>query len=103
MAEPDYDWRKGLVQAIGIILGFSLGFLGNWGLGEGEWELIHLPALFCLVGGNAVLIVSLYRLTMPKYRREKNPGREVHYFTVGVVLTLVGFFLAIVAAWISGY
>ena len=68
--------RKGLVQAIGIILGFSLGFLGNWALGEGVWEVIHLPALLTLVGGNAVLIVSLYRLTMPKYRREKIPGMK---------------------------
>jgi|SRR5581483_761828 len=99
----DFDWRKGLIQAIGIILGFSLGFLGNWALSEGVWEWIHLPALVSLVTGNAVLILSLYRLSMPKYRRRKHPGREVHFFTVGTVLTLVGFLLAIGAAWIRGY
>lgn len=99
----DFDWRKGLIQAIGIILGFSLGFLGNWALSDGVWEMIHLPALLSLIAGNAILIVSLYRLSMPKYRREKHPGREVQFFTVGTVLTLAGFLLAIGAAWIRGY
>lgn len=104
MAKADeFDWRKALLQAIGIVLGFSLGFLGNWSLADGQWEPIHLPALICMVVGNAILIVTLYRLTMPKYRRGKEGDRESQLFTFGVSLTLAGFLLAIVAAWIRGY
>lgn len=100
----EFDWRRAILQAIGIVLGFSLGFLGNWSLADGKWELIHLPALICLVSGNAVLIATLYRLTMPKYRRRKKEvDREAHLFTLGASLTLGGFLLAIVAAWIRGY
>ena len=102
MAAPNFDWRKSLIQAIGIVLGFSLSFLGNWSLGEGNWEPIHLPALFALVGGAAVLVMSLYRITMPKYRRS-HTAREVELFTLGAGLTLLGFLLAIGAAWIRGY
>ena len=102
MAAANFDWRKSLLTAIGIVLGFSLSFLGNWSLGEGNWELIHLPALFSLVGGNAILVVSLYRLTMPKYRKS-HTGREVELFTLGAGLTLLGFLLAIIAAWMRGY
>jgi len=98
----NFDWRKSLVQATGIVLGFSLSFLGNWSLGEGHWEAIHLPALLALVGGNAILVMSLYRLTMPKYRKS-HTGREVELFTLGAGLTLLGFLLAIGAAWIRGY
>jgi dolichol kinase len=103
MASSDFDWRKTLIQAIGLVLGFSLAFLGNWSLSDGEWELIHIPALVCLVGGNATLIACLYRLTMPKYRRRKESGYEVHMFTAGAALVLVGFLASVVAAWIVGY
>jgi hypothetical protein len=104
MAKDEFDWRKGLIQAVGIILGFSLGFLGNWSLsGEEDWQLIHLPALITLVAGNGTLVLTLYRLTMPKYRHVKHPDREVRLFTAGVVLTLAGFLLAIGASWMHGF
>lgn len=100
--QDQFDWRSGLVQAIGIILGFSLGFLGSWSLAEGDWEPIHLPALITLIAGSIVLIASLYRLTLPKHRNS-DPATLVRLFTVGIALTLVGFVLTVVAAWIRGY
>ena len=99
--DDPYDWRSGLVQSIGIILGFSLGFLGSWSLGDGDWQLIHVPALFFLVVGNGLLIASMYRLASPNYRKT-DPHKLVKLFTWGLVLTLLGFVLAIVAAAIKG-
>jgi hypothetical protein len=40
---------------------------------------------------------------MPKYRRRKESGYEVHMFTAGAALVLVGFLASVVAAWIVGY
>lgn len=103
MPHPDevpFDWRSGVIQAIGIILGFSLGFLGEWSMGEGDWRLVHLPALFFLFGGNGLLVFSLYKLTAPKARIAGEHARIAKLFTLGVGLTLVGFILAIAAAWI---
>lgn len=101
--EEDFDWRGGVIQAVGIILGFALGFLGRWSLGDGKWELIHLPALLSLLGGAGLLIYSIHRLTAPKHRAEKDSSRTVTLTTLGIALTLTGFVLAIVAAWIRGY
>lgn len=101
--DEDFDWRGGIVQAVGIILGFSLAFLGKWSLGDGEWHLIHLPALLCLIGGCGVLIYTIYHLTHTKYHDSDDPTHAVKVFTFGISLTLAGFVLAIVAAWIKGY
>ena len=99
----DFDWRGSIVQAVGIILGFSLAFLGKWSLGDGVWHVIHLPALVCLVGGCAILIYTIYHLTHTKYHDNDDPTHAVRVFTLGISLTLAGFVLAIVAAWIKGY
>ena len=96
------DWRSGLVQAMGVIIGFSLGFLGSWSLGEGNWELIHLPAVIFLVVGNLLLIISLYKLTMPVQIGEDIRKTVARLFTVGLSMTLLGFVLAIAAAAIVG-
>jgi zinc transporter ZupT len=101
--EDDFDWRGGMTQAVGIILGFSLNFLGRWSLAEGKWEWIHMPALLALVGGCGVLIYSMYRLTMPQFQHHTDPSHDVILCTSGIVVTLLGFVLAIVAAWIRGY
>lgn len=107
--EDDFDWRGGIVQSTGIILGFSLNFLGRWSLAPGNWELIHMPALACLLGGCAALIYSMYRLSMPHFRNEEHPSFQedptfdVRLCTSGIAVTLLGFVLAIGAAWIRGY
>lgn len=101
--EEDFDWRGGMIQSVGIILGFALAFLGRWSLSDGRWELIHAPALLALIGGCGLLIYSMYRLTMPKYRHHKDPSTDVRLCTAGMALTLAGFVLAIIAAWIRGY
>lgn len=104
MPQPDevpFDWRSGVIQAIGIILGFSLGFLGDWSMGEGDWRLIHLPALTFLFTGNGFLVLSLYKLTAPRARVAGEHARVAKIFTLGVLLTLIGFVLAIAAAWIT--
>ena len=97
-----FDWRSALVQAIGIILGFSLAFLGSWSLGEGDWDLIHIPPLTFLVAGNAMLIATIHRLISPDY--QKTDSRKlVRLFTWGMIVTLVGFVMAIGAAAFKGY
>jgi hypothetical protein len=99
------NYRSSLVTAIGIILGFVLGFTATWAtqpVSETDWSdyIIGLS----LLGSVALQITALYRILNNTYPKE-NAGRyyqkTLKYFIVGLSVAFIGITLSIVQTIIN--
>lgn len=87
------DYRQPMVTAIGIILGFLIGFLGNW-VTEGNFRLAssddRLTFWGCLAG-SACLFVALIRMLRiaPAVQVQRYYERTLLIFSIGVALAFL--------------
>ena len=92
----DATFRNGSLTAIGIVLGFSLGFTAQWATDDSPWILSDYVAAIALTIGIVLQIMSLAEmlevnsLEIPVYQRAKN------HFMHGLMVTAVGIALVIV-------
>jgi hypothetical protein len=83
--------RNGSITGIGIVLGFSLTFTGQWSLGAGAWRWYSAAALGVAVCGIVMQLRALFTMfELPSVTTEVH-GRAVRGFKLGVVLMLVAF------------
>lgn len=92
----DAAFRNGSLTAIGIIVGFSLGFTVRWATDDSPWVTSDYAEAALLGIGMALQIKALAEmleinsLEVPVYLRAKNR------FMLGLLLTAVGIALMIV-------
>lgn len=92
------DYRQPMVTAIGIILGFLIGFLGNW-VTEGNFKLAsaddRLTFWGCLVG-SACLYVALIRMLRiaPATDVQRYYERTLLIFSAGVALAFLSILMS---------
>lgn len=95
------DFRQPMVTSIGVILGFLVGFLGQW-VTEPEFRLAsasdYLVFAGCLLGA-VMLLIALYRMLSPLLPKDVEPyyRRTLRLYMGGVV---VAFSSLLVSAFI---
>jgi hypothetical protein len=91
----DATFRNGSVTAVGIILGFSLGFLSQWAANPIAWSRVDIMAavpitLGIVLQGKAFAdLLSVESLLVRNYDRAKN------LFLAGLALVAAGVAVAI--------
>ena len=95
IAQIDPTFRSGSLTAIGIMVGFSLGFLTRWAAVPGAWSKADFSALAAIVIGIALQIVSLAMLLSVESLILANYNRMIRIFLAGLVLVSVGVVLAV--------
>lgn len=92
------DYRQPLVTSLGVILGFFLGFLGQW-ITEDDFSLNLISeyvTLFGTVVGAGLLLYALYRMLSPV-----NPETARVYYARTLTIYMTGVlvpFISILAA-----
>ncbi|WEK48586.1 MAG: hypothetical protein P0Y66_12175 [Candidatus Kaistia colombiensis] len=92
----DSTFRNGSLTAIGIVIGFSLGFTVRWATDDSPWMPTDYFEAAALGIGIALQIVALAEmlridsLEIPVYLRAKN------HFMLGLLLTAAGIAMMIV-------
>jgi hypothetical protein len=93
----DSAFRNGSMTAIGVVLGFSLGFFSRWAALPGQWSAADLVAVAAISLGIALQIKSLADLLRVESLQRANYERAVRFFLAGLVLVAVGVVLAVFA------
>jgi hypothetical protein len=95
-ARIDATFRNGSLTAIGIVLGFSLGFTAQWATDDTPWIASDYVAAIALVIGIVLQIKSLAEmlevnsLEIPVYQKAKNR------FMSGLLVTAFGIAMVII-------
>jgi uncharacterized membrane protein YczE len=90
-------FRNGSITAIGVVVGFSLGFLSRWSALPGEWAHSDLVSVALITLGVALQIKSLADLLMVSCLQVKRYNRSIWTFLIGLTLVGLGVILAIFA------
>jgi hypothetical protein len=93
------DYRSSLVTAIGIILGFVLGFTANWAtqsVEDTDWAdyIIGIGLLASVV----LQIIALYRILNNNYPKNNVANyyqRTLRYFILGLSIAFLGIIASI--------
>jgi hypothetical protein len=91
----DSTFRNGSLTAIGVVVGFSLGFLSSWATSDGDWKTLDFIAVAMIMLGIALKIRSLAGLLSINSLLLANYERLVRFFLVGLVFTSTGVALAV--------
>lgn len=84
-------YRAGLITAITVLLGFSLGFLRYWGFdAPGEWSVLSVLPGIALFLATLLQIVALYRALRLDDEAEDEYQKTVRWFIGSAVLLLLG-------------
>jgi hypothetical protein len=92
----DGAFRNGTMTAIGVLLGFSLGFLNSWGRNPLPWDFYDLWAAAPLIAGILLQIVALYFMLQPESLQLANYRRAIKFFVAGLLLACTGVFIALI-------
>ena len=93
----DATFRNGSLTAIGVVVGFSLGFLSRWAGLPGDWSRSDLIAVTLITAGIGLQInalanmLSITSLVLSRY------NRTIQIFIAGLVLVAFGVIAAIFA------
>jgi hypothetical protein len=98
----DATFRNGSITAIGVVVGFSLGFLSRWAGLPGDWSRADLFSVAAIALGIGLQIKSLADLLLITSLRIRRYNRSIRIFLVGLVLVALGVVIAIFAD-ILGY
>jgi hypothetical protein len=101
-AEPDpatidATFRNGSLTAMGVVVGFSLGFMSRWASTPGEWSHADLVAVAAITLGMAFQIKALADLLARTSLSAARYDRSVRFFLVGLVLVAAGVMTAVFA------
>lgn len=87
------DYRQPVVTSLGIILGFLLGFIGQW-VTEPNFALQGIGDVITLVGtlvGSVLLFVALFRMLSPDVEPESALAwyrKVLRLYLAGVVIPM---------------
>jgi threonine/homoserine/homoserine lactone efflux protein len=97
-AEPeriDSTFRNGSLTAIGVVVGFSLGFLSSWATSDGEWNRVDLVSVCFLLVGISLKIRALAGMLGVRSLILSRYERLIRIFMIGLMFTAAGVFLAV--------
>lgn len=92
------DYRQPMVTAIGIILGFLVGFLGNW-VTESNFKIVEVSDRITFYGcliGSFCLFAALYRMLNipPSADLSIYYKRTLYIFSFGVIMAFMGIIIS---------
>lgn len=90
-------FRNGSITAIGVVVGFSLGFLSHWAALPGQWTHSDLVSVALITLGLALQVKSLADMLLVSSLELKRYNRSVRFFLTGLTLVGIGVVLAIFA------
>ncbi|WP_114943714.1 hypothetical protein [Microvirga calopogonii] len=93
----DATFRNGSIMAIGVIVGFSLGFLSRWSALPGEWSHSDLVSVALITLGLALQVKALADLLLVSSLLLDRYNRSVRFFLAGLILVGLGVVLAVFA------
>jgi len=91
----DASFRNGTVTAVGIVLGFSLGFLSHWAANPIAWSKVDILAALPLIAGIGLQVKALADLLSTSSLLARNYNRAKHLFILGLLLVSAGVAAAI--------
>ena len=91
----DANFRNGSITAVGIILGFSLGFLNQWASNPIAWSRVDIAAAVPIVVGIALQAKALADLLSIRSLIVVNYERARVIFLTGLALVAAGVGMAI--------
>jgi hypothetical protein len=91
----DSTFRNGSLTAIGVVVGFSLGFLSSWATSDGEWNRVDLVSVLLLLVGIALEIRALAGMLGVRSLILSRYEWLIRLFMVGLMFTAGGVFLAV--------
>ncbi|RDI59245.1 hypothetical protein [Microvirga subterranea] len=97
IARIDSTFRNGSLTAIGVVVGFSLGFLSRWAGLPGDWSRSDLLAVFAITIGIVLQIKALADLLSVQSLVLSRYNRAIRIFLAGLILVAVGTAAAIFA------
>ncbi len=95
------DYRQPMVTSIGVILGFLIGFLGQW-VTEDSFALKNMAdyvIFYGCFGGVILLFTSLFRMLTPKVPKD---DIEAYYYVTflvymsGVIVSFTSIFSSVI-------
>jgi hypothetical protein len=88
-------YRQGVITAITVLLGFSLGFLKFWGLeAPGGWGALSFLSTATLILAVLGQIRALYRALMVADNDEHEYRKTVRWFVASAIVLLAGLVLS---------
>jgi uncharacterized membrane protein YczE len=93
----DSIFRSGSITAIGVVVGFSLGFLSRWAALPGEWTHSDLVSVALITLGLALQVKALADLLLVSSLQLKRYNRSVRFFLTGLILVGLGVVFAVFA------
>ena len=93
----DSTFRNGSIIAIGVVVGFSLGFLSRWSALPGEWMNSDLVSVAVITLGLVLQLKALADLLLVSSLQLKRYNRSIHFFLTGLVLVGLGVVFAVFA------
>jgi hypothetical protein len=89
-------YRQGLITAITVLLGFSLGFFRFWGFeSPGKWTLKSVIPATTLAVAVVFQIIALFRSLDVADDDEQEYRKTVKWFIASAVILLAGMLLAL--------
>lgn len=101
MAEPDPEekidstFRNGSLTAAGIILGFSLNFIGRWVSNPNDWSRIDILPMVFLTVGIAIQVKVFADLLARDSLIAAKYDRSRRLFLIGLVVVALGMGIAL--------
>lgn len=101
MPEPDPEekidatFRNGSLTAAGIILGFSLSFIGRWVSNPNDWSAIDIAPMMLLTIGIALQVKVFADLLARDSLIAAKYDRSRRLFLIGLVIVAVGMGIAL--------
>ena len=90
-------YRQGIITAITVLLGFTLGFFRFWGFeSPGHWTLRSFIPATTLVIAVMLEIIALFRALNVADDDEHEYRKTVKWFIASAMVLLVGMILALV-------
>jgi hypothetical protein len=96
-ATIDSTFRNGSLTAIGVVVGFSLGFLSRWAGLPGSWAQTDLVAVLLITCGIGLQIKALADMLSTRSLVLARYNRTIRIFILGLVLVAAGVVAAIFA------
>ncbi len=88
------DFRQPVVTSLGVILGFLLGFLGQW-VTEEEFNLTTMSDMMAFSGtiiGSTLLLYALFRMLLPEVKAKVSLSfyrATIRIYMAGIVIPLI--------------
>lgn len=86
----DPTFRNGTMTAVGIVLGFSLGFVTTWATNPGPWQPADALATIPLIAGIVFQTVALAKLLQPNSLALAVYAHAIRLFLVGLIFAAAG-------------